>query len=98
MKAEDVVKRAQTASKDHLEYARFVQDAEILQDGAVQDEERKSAYHAFWFELEIVNALALDEWESAGKPDDWSATWSERYKKDAEELIANLCAILLQPQ
>ncbi|MFC0691124.1 hypothetical protein [Paraburkholderia humisilvae] len=95
MKAEDVVERARTAAKDHLEYARFVQDAETLHD-ALQDEKRRSAYHACWFELEIVNALALDEWESDGKPSDWAATWNERYKRDAEELIANLCAVLLQ--
>ncbi|MEN8513229.1 hypothetical protein [Burkholderia sp. RS02] len=98
MNAEDLVERAQTAAKDHLKYARFVQDAEIFQADAVQDEKWKSAYRACWFELEIVNALALDDWESSGKPDDWSATWNERYKKDAEELIANLCAILLQQQ
>jgi hypothetical protein len=44
----------------------------------------------------VVNALALDEWESVDKPDDWSATWGRRYEKDAKELIVNLCAILLQ--
>jgi hypothetical protein len=30
MKAENLVKPAQAAGSDHLEYARFVKDAEIL--------------------------------------------------------------------
>jgi hypothetical protein len=98
MKAEDVVERARTAARDHLDYALFVRDSEVFQDDAVQDEKRESAYRACWFELEIVNALALDEWEFDGKPNDWAATWNERYKRDAEELIFNLCAILRQPQ
>jgi hypothetical protein len=67
-----------------------------LQDDVIQNADWKAAYHACWFELEVVNALALDEWESVGKPDDWSATWGRRYEKDAKELIVNLCVILLQ--
>jgi hypothetical protein len=95
MRAVDILERAQGATRDHLEYARFVRESEELHDEDVQDEQR-SAYSACWFELEIVNALALSEWESAGKPSDWAATWNERYKRDAEELIANLCDILRQ--
>jgi hypothetical protein len=96
MRAVEILERAQTAARDHREFARFVQESEILHDDGVQDEQRQSAYSACWFELEIVNALALSEWESAGKPSDWAMAWNERYKRDAEELIANLCEILLQ--
>src|SRR5690349_10264201 len=96
MKASEILVRARSAAETHLEYARFVHDVEVLHDDAdaVTDEKRTAAYQACWFELEIVNALALDEWESAGKPSDWASEWDGRYKKDAEELIGNLCAIL----
>ncbi|MCG5076748.1 hypothetical protein [Paraburkholderia tagetis] len=96
MRAVDILERAKTAARDHLAYARFVQESEVLHDNGDQDEQQKSAYSACWFELEIVNALALSEWESAGNPSDWAAAWNERYKRDAEELIANLCEILRQ--
>lgn len=61
MRTGDVLERAQTAARDHLEYARFVQETETLHDDDVRDEQWQSAYSACWFELEIVNALALSE-------------------------------------
>ncbi|MEM5370066.1 hypothetical protein V4C53_29065 [Paraburkholderia azotifigens] len=98
MKVAGVLEQAKLAAEDHFKYARFVQNAEMLNDDtdAIPDGEQLSAYQACWFELEIVNALALDEWESDGRPADWATTWTERYKKDAEDLITNLCAILRQ--
>lgn len=45
------------------------------------------AYRSAWFELEIVNATALDEWETDGRPRTWDAKWNERFLKDAAETI-----------
>jgi hypothetical protein len=99
MKAANILALAETAADDHFKYARFVNEAELLQ-GEIDpfaDDEKIAAYQACWFELEIVNALALDEWESEGKPDSWLDSWNERYKQDAKELVGKLCSLLSQP-
>ena len=40
---------------------------------------------SLWGELEIVNAVALDEWDRDGSPSNWSK-WQEKYQKEAIEL------------
>ena len=95
---EDMLLKAKTATKNHLIYAQFVQDMEVLCDdtNAILGDERLSTYQTYWLELETVNALALDEWESAGKPADWVKVWNEHYRKDAGKLVARLCLLLRQ--
>lgn len=41
-----------------------------------------------WLNMEILNALALDEWELAGKPKNWDQ-WENKYKNKAINLIEN---------
>lgn len=43
----------------------------------------------YWWELEILNATALDEWERAGKPVFWKK-WDSEYKHSAKELSSQL--------
>jgi hypothetical protein len=58
------------------------------------NEEKLTAYQACWFELEILNALALDEWETDGKPGVWLVSWNRRYEKNARALVEKLCSLL----
>nr|WP_314872324.1 hypothetical protein [uncultured Pseudomonas sp.] len=62
------------------------QDADLIKDS--------DAWQALWFELEIVNALALAEWDEQGRPGDWSVRWCEGYQQDAAELARQLLALL----
>ncbi|HFS3751122.1 TPA: hypothetical protein ACHYZR_004992, partial [Escherichia coli] len=55
-----------------------------------KNEESKESYQQIWFELEIINALALSEWESAGRPENWQTRWKLAYKQDASHVMAEL--------
>ena len=39
-----------------------------------------------WLNMEILNALALDEWEMSGKPQEWYV-WKDRYQEKASNLV-----------
>lgn len=98
MDVTELLELAKSAADDHIKYACFIKESEVLQGSAsiFANEEKQAEYQTCWFELEIVNALALDGWESEGKPTNWLDTWNERYKDDAKELIAKLCSLLSQ--
>ncbi|SCU76050.1 hypothetical protein CNECB9_2710001 [Cupriavidus necator] len=42
----------------------------------------------------IVNALALEAWESDGSPSDWEARWCVSYRSDAQEVVSQFVAIV----
>ena len=44
------------------------------------------AWQRVWFELEILNGLALAQWEDEGKPDNWSCRWNTDYRREAAAL------------
>jgi hypothetical protein len=80
----------------HFLFASFVANAEnfcgdrnpfLSGDAAV-------LYDTLWFELEIINASALSEWEDQGRPSDWTKNWTTTFKADAVELIQKLVALL----
>lgn len=74
-------------------WSRFVADTEFLwQDTTLVAD--AGAWQRQWFELEIVNGLALSEWEEQGRPDDWSARWCEGYQQEAVELVQGLLALV----
>lgn len=67
-------------------FADFTKQTEHLFD----DSSNVTALHAFqvaWFELEIVNATALSEWETDGRPENWDAKWNGRFLSDAVETV-----------
>ena len=39
-----------------------------------------------WLNMEILNALALDEWEMLGKPEVWDG-WRDFYQEKALKLV-----------
>ncbi|HZZ06288.1 hypothetical protein [Paraburkholderia sp.] len=96
MNVAKILAQAESAADDHFQYAHFVNASELPQTDSVAfpTDGQRSAYEQCWFELEIVNALALDEWESDGKPAVWLEPWNQRYKNDAKELIGKLSALL----
>lgn len=87
---------ALSSLNDVASFARFVSYAEDLAqlNELFESEQNKSDYQKIWFELEIVNALALSEWESEGRPDDWQSRWKSDYKSDASELMNELLKLL----
>lgn len=81
------------ASEDLFAWSAFVAQTEFLwQDtGLVKD---AAAWQRLWFELEIINGLALAQWEEQGRPDDWSGNWNEGYRQEAAALAAELVAMI----
>jgi hypothetical protein len=67
-------------------FADFTKRTEHLFD-QYPDAQALQAYRGAWFEVEIVNATALDEWETDGRPGTWDIKWKERFLKDAEETV-----------
>ncbi|PZL91951.1 hypothetical protein CKF43_16430 [Pantoea graminicola] len=95
-KKNDIREYALSSLNDVVSFARFVNYAEDLPqlNDLFEDEHDKDNYQQIWFELEIVNALALSEWEIEGRPTDWQTRWISDYKQDATELIGKLLITL----
>jgi hypothetical protein len=85
--------RGERASEDLFAWSAFVAQTEFLwQDIAlVQD---AVAWQRLWFELEIINGLALAHWDEQGRPDDWSCCWNKNYRHEAAALASELIALL----
>lgn len=82
----DLERLAAHAVDNVFAFADFTRRTEHLFDDS-PDASALQAYRRAWFELEIVNATALDEWETDGRPGTWDAKWNERFLKDAEETV-----------
>ena len=61
------------------------QDTALIPDG--------EAWQRQWFELEILNGVALAEREEQDRADDWSAPWRATYQQDAFQLVTELVAL-----
>ncbi|VVD60510.1 hypothetical protein PTE30175_00075 [Pandoraea terrae] len=88
--------RAQQALKSQLSFAEFVLFAETWCDEMPSSVDPKIAaqYRDAWFELEIVNALALEAWDSDGRPRDWDDQWCDLHKDEAEEVLVEFLVLL----
>jgi hypothetical protein len=73
-------------------FAKFVSESEELYqvDDLFSDIESKEKYKEIWFELEIINGLALSEWEEQGRPVDWNTQWESSYRSEASDLVNDL--------
>lgn len=81
------------ASENLFCWARFVADSELLwQDSALVSD--TDAWQRLWFELEIVNGLALAEWDEEGCPAEGLASWRENYQQEARALANELLALI----
>ncbi|MDY2796011.1 hypothetical protein ACEE49_10190 [[Pasteurella] aerogenes] len=68
-------------TKDIFSYNEFVNDIES-----------KYGHLDIWLDLEILNALALDEWEISGKPVVWKE-WC-KYQAKAERLVIDFFLLI----
>ncbi|WHU88913.1 lipase chaperone [Pantoea agglomerans] len=95
-KKNDICEYALSSLNDVVSFARFVNYAEDLPqlNDLFEGEHDKDNYQQIWFELEVINALALSEWEIEGRPADWQTRWLSDYKQDASELIGKLLRTL----
>lgn len=92
MSVADIDRLALNATVDVVAFARFVAQTEFLCDGA--DPDALARYQAAWFEAEILNALALERWDAAGRPADWEAPWTADLQHDAAQAVAALQAVV----
>lgn len=81
------------ATADVVAFARFVAKTEFLFDNA-SDADALVQYRAAWFDAEILNALALERWDSAGRPADWGAVWRADFAHHAAQTVAALQAVV----
>ena len=86
MKQVDFETLAAKATDSLFAFADFAKKTEHLFTDS-SDVAALQAYRSAWFELEIVNAAALEEWESDGRPGRWDRKWKERFDKDANETV-----------
>ena len=91
-KKDIICEYAQNSLNDVASFAKFVSYAEefVQSNELFKNEESKESYQQIGFELEIINALALSEWESAGRPENWQTRWELAYKQDASHVMAEL--------
>lgn len=85
MSKEYIEKNSTTALDDIFSFAKFVAETECLAE--MLDMEFQEQYYRSWFEMELVNSLALAEWEQDGSPREWDKVWNEKYKEEAKETL-----------
>ncbi|MEN5284316.1 hypothetical protein [Serratia marcescens] len=95
-KKDTILEYAFSSLNNVVSFAKFVSYAENLAqlNELFEDEKSRDNYQRIWFELEIINALALSEWEDEGRPVDWKTHWESNYKEDASELMNELMKML----
>ena len=71
--------------KDIFSFTQFVSEAEN------ELPNQSSRYYDCWWELEVLNASALEDWEISGKPKKWEK-WTEKYQTEALQSVKNLFA------
>ena len=92
--ASELTSLAHFAPDDFKSWSSFVSLTEFVwQDHALVTDAAR--WQAIWFEMEIVNALALAEWEEQGSLDDWLHQWRAGYQADAQVLVSQLCRLIV---
>lgn len=84
----------QQASQNLFACSAFVARTEFLWQDPRQVADAE-AWQRVWFELEILNAVALAEWEEQGRPAEWSSGWAGVYREPVAALVEELLALLL---
>ncbi|QFZ86236.1 hypothetical protein GFK26_27460 [Variovorax paradoxus] len=79
------------ATDDVFAFAQFAQQSEDAFVGST-DAVGLERYQRAWLEVEIVNAVALEDWENEGRPASWDDTWRELYQPSAAEAVVVLKA------
>ncbi len=92
MSREYIEKSSETALNGVFSFAKFVAETEFLAD--MMCIEFQEQYHRAWFEMELVNSLALADWEQDGSPREWDKIWNERYKEEAKETLGEFLEVV----
>jgi hypothetical protein len=79
------------ATGNVLAFAKFVQLSEFLFSDST-DAAAVKLFRSAWFEVEIVNAIALAAWEEDGRPVGWDDKWRTLYQASAAEAVIALKA------
>ena len=77
------------ATEDVVAFAKVAQQSENL-FGDSPDKDALKRYQSAWFEVEVVNAVALADWEADGRPVSWGDKWRKLYQSSAAEAVAVL--------
>ncbi|WP_249979049.1 hypothetical protein [Vreelandella olivaria] len=85
MSREYIEKKSETALSSMFRFSGFVAETEFLASATCVEFQEK--YGRAWFDMEVVNALALAEWEQDSSPEEWSKIWVEKYRNEAEETL-----------
>ncbi|MBK5006366.1 hypothetical protein IAE33_001333 [Pseudomonas sp. S60] len=91
--ASELLILAQEAPQNLRRWSSFVAQIEFVWQNPTLVK-NGGRWQALWFEMEIVNGLALAEWEEEGYPKHWSHRWREGYEQDARELVSELLLLI----
>ena len=58
-----------------------------------KDNDIKEQLSTLIFDMEVINGLALCDWDLASRPTEWN-DWNTDYKEDADDLKKQLVSIL----
>ncbi len=94
MKISTLREYALLAQESVFAFSEFAERSESFFDDCEQDSDFLRRYRKAWFELEIVNAVALEEWEVDGRPRNWAEKWEAKYKRDASEVVHELLKVV----
>lgn len=86
--------QALAALESIFAFAEFTKHSESLFEDEKGDSEFVQRYKEAWFELEIVNSVALEEWESDGRPKAWAEKWNDKYREEAAEVVHQLLQVV----
>lgn len=97
MTASQLAVLAQEAHQDLMRWSSFVAQTEFVWQHSMVVSDA-DGWQSIWFEMEIINGLALAEWEDEGAPRDGSYRWSEAYEHEAQSLVSELLPLLIKPE
>jgi hypothetical protein len=91
----EFVQNYSTATDTHYHYADFTKNVENIYDGSKDTFpiEMKEQLSTLIFDMEVINGLALCDWDLASRPTEWN-DWNTDYKEDADDLKKQLVSIL----
>ncbi len=82
-------------TETHYHYAEFTKNVENIYDGFKDNFpiEMQEQLGTLIFDMEVINGLALCDWDLANRPTEWN-DWNTDYKEDADNLKKQLVSIL----
>lgn len=91
----EFVEKYSTATETHYHYAEFAKNVENIYEDFKHKFpiEIQEQLNILIFDMEVINGLALCDWDLASRPTDWD-DWNNDYKEDADDLKKQLVSIL----